>query len=77
MRHAIEQIARENNAKMEATFTRMRYDELTEYERGELFGRYEQLLIMNGKLKEAIDNAAGRLRYKSGPIDRAAKIIPK
>ena len=57
MRHAIEQIARENLAKMEATFTRMRYDELTEYERGELFGRYEQLLIMNSKLNEALDSS--------------------
>ena len=74
MRHAIEQIARENLAKMEATFTRMRYDELTEYERGELFGRYEQLLLMNIKLKEAIDNSSARIRYLGPPIDRPLKI---
>ena len=64
MRHAIEQIARENLAKMEAAFTRMRHDELTEYERGELFGRYEQLLIMNSKLNEALDNTTKSIYHQ-------------
>jgi hypothetical protein len=74
MRHAIERIARANNACMEATFTLMRGDGLSEYEKGELFGRYEQLLLMNIKLKEAIENASGRMRHKGQPIDRAVKI---
>ena len=55
MRHTIEQIARANTANMEATFSLMRDDSLGEYERGELFGRYEQLLIMSIRLQEALD----------------------
>ena len=82
MRHAIEQIARRNNAEMEATFTLMRHaapsnlahPTLTEYERGQLFGRYERMLSLHNKLKEALSEPPERIRYNSGPIDRAARI---
>ena len=65
MRHAIEQITRGILAEMESTFTLMRHADpsnlarptLTEYERGQLFGRYERMLTLHNKLQALLDRS--------------------
>jgi hypothetical protein len=65
MRHAIERIAARNYAEMESTFALNRqaspdnpdHPTLTDYERGQLFGRYERMLTTHNKLGRVLESS--------------------